>query len=85
MKEAPTSLSGIERGKVSSKIGNYASLAQALDISLAELVDATTDFGDSESWRAARMLIEKLKGLDSKKRAVYLDAANKLIERIESI
>jgi transcriptional regulator with XRE-family HTH domain len=83
----PTSLSGIERGTVSSKIGNYASLAQALGVTLSELVDTTTDFGNSdrESWRVARILIEKLKGLDSKKRAVYLDAANKLFERVESI
>jgi hypothetical protein len=67
---------------VSSKIGNYASLAQAFGVTLAELV-----FGDndSESWRKARMLLEMVKTLDDKRRAGYLDAANKLIERIDAI
>ena len=81
----PTSLSHIERGKVDSVLSNYASLAQALDISLAELVDTATDFGDDESWREARILLERLKGLDKKRRAVYLEAALKLFERVESI
>lgn len=81
----PTSLSNIERGKVNSIISNYANLAIALNVSLADIVDTTTNMGDGESWREARILLEKLKGLDSKKRAVYLDAAGKLFEKIESI
>lgn len=70
---------------MSSKIGNNASLAQALGVTLAELVDTTTDFGDGESWREARMLMERGKTLDDKRRAVYLDAAAKFFEKIESI
>jgi XRE family transcriptional regulator, regulator of sulfur utilization len=81
----PTSLSYIERGKVDSVISNYARLAKALGITLAELVDTATNFEDSESRREARILLERLKGLDKKRRAVYLDAALKLFERIESI
>ena len=80
-----TSLSSIERGKVSSKIGNYASLAQALGITLSDLVDTSTSFEDGESWREARILFVRLKGLDKKRRAVFLDEAAKLFERIESI
>ncbi len=37
----PTSLSGIERGKVNGFIGNYANLAHALKVPLAELVDTS--------------------------------------------
>ncbi len=81
----PTSLSNIERGKVDSAVSNYISLAQALGVTLAELVDTSTDLGDGESWREARMLMERVKTLDDKRRAVYLDAAAKLFEKIESI
>lgn len=81
----PTSLSNVERGKVDSAVSNYINLAHALGVTLAELVDTSTDLGDGESWREARMLMEKVKTLDDKRRAVYLDAAKKLFEKIESI
>lgn len=81
----PTSLSGIERGTVSSKIGNYASLATALGVPLAELVDTSMDFADSDSWREARALMERVKSLDHKRRAVYFEAAAELLARIEAI
>jgi len=81
----PTSLSGIERGKVNGFICTYLNLAKALEVSLADLVDTSTDSREEQTWREARTLLEKTKTLDPKRRAVYLDAALKLLERIESI
>jgi transcriptional regulator with XRE-family HTH domain len=81
----PTSLSDIEHGKVNGFICNYSNIALALEVSLADLVDTSSDIGDIESWYEVRTLMGRVKTLDEKKRAVYLDSAIKLLERIESI
>jgi transcriptional regulator with XRE-family HTH domain len=81
----PTSLSDIERGKVNGFICNYFNLAVALDVSLADLVDKCTDADNLESMRQTRTLIRQIQTLDPKKRAVYLDAASKLFERIDAL
>jgi transcriptional regulator with XRE-family HTH domain len=81
----PTSLSELERGRVNGFIGNYFSLAKALDVTLADLVDTDADLGDAQSWREVRDLLGMIRSLDEKRRAVYLDAAVKLFERLESI
>ena len=81
----PTSLSDIERGKANGFICNYFNLAEALEVSLADLVDTSADIDDSQSWREVRTLLKKVYSLDEKRRAVYLDAALKLFERVESI
>lgn len=81
----PTSLSDIEHGKVNGFICNYFNLATALGVSLSDLVDTSSDIGQIESWKEVRSLMAKVKTLDEKRQAVYLDAAFKLFERVESI
>ena len=81
----PVSMSNIECGKVNVVISTYFSLAKALDVELADLLDTATDADNGNSWHEMRTLFEKSKKLDAKKRAVYLDAVLKLFERIESI
>ena len=54
-------------------------------MSLADLIDTSTDVGDVQTWREMRDLMNQVKKLDSKRQAVYLDAAKKLFDRIESI
>jgi transcriptional regulator with XRE-family HTH domain len=81
----PTSLSDLEHGKVNGFICNYQNLANALGVSLADLVDYQTCVEEQESWREFQTLLAKAKALDEKRRAVFLDAAAKLIEKLESI
>lgn len=81
----PTSLSDLEHGKVNGFVCNYHNLATALGISLSELVDVSTDLEVGPSLRELQNLLGKVKTLDEKKRAVFLDAAVKLYEKIETI
>ena len=81
----PTSISEIERGKVNGFICNYFNLAAVLNVSLADLVEPSTDLGDGRFWDEIRTLLAMVKTLDEKKRAVYLDSALKLFERVNSI
>jgi transcriptional regulator with XRE-family HTH domain len=82
----PTSISDIELGKVNAFVCNYFNLAKALGVSLADLLDASGDIDEVESWRGElATLVDQIKRLDGRKRGVYLDAAVKLFERIESI
>lgn len=81
----PTSLSDIERGKVNGALGTFRNLAEAMDVSLAELVDTSTDAMEVEDWREMRTLSLRINKLDSKKRAVFIEAALKLLDKVESI
>ena len=81
----PTSLSNLERGKVNGFIGHYFKLAKALDVSPADLFDVSAHATDFEFGRKVRSLMESTKKLDSNRRAVFIDAAYKLLERIDSI
>jgi transcriptional regulator with XRE-family HTH domain len=82
----PTSISDIELGKVNAFICNYFNLAKALGVSLADLFDASADFDEVESsWEELAALVDQIRNLDRRKRAVYLDAAGKLFERVDSI
>jgi len=79
----PTYISDIENGKVNASIYSYYQIAQALTIPLSELVvmplpkaDRQIDFKLTELFSLAR-------GLNRKKKGVFISAARGLLSGIE--
>uniref|UniRef100_UPI0018E0C001 helix-turn-helix domain-containing protein n=1 Tax=Geomonas edaphica TaxID=2570226 RepID=UPI0018E0C001 len=81
----PTSLSDIERGKVNAALGTFRNLAEAMDVSLVDLVETFTDAMGGDAWREMQTLSQRIKKLEPKRRAVFIDAALKLLDKVESI
>jgi hypothetical protein len=74
----------VERGQVNASLCCYNGIAMALNITLSELVDFTSNMKDMKA-RDEMVLYEKVGKLDAKMQAVIFEAVKNLVKSIESV
>ena len=78
----PSHISDIENGKVNASISAYFQIAKALDVPLSELVKFTIGKG-GKSDSDLTELFSLVRGLDQKKKIVFVSASRGLISGLE--
>lgn len=79
----PVFISKVETGKVKASICSYHSIAEALEMSLAELVELP---GDKESWDSDMIaLFQSAKKLNADKQKVFIETVKGVLNGLGGI
>lgn len=76
-------ISYVETGKTNASIANLYSIANALNVSLGELLRLPSGKGDKKLDVETAMIFGKLRGLDKKKQESFLKAAKCFLAGLE--
>jgi len=79
----PVFISNVETGKVKASICSYNSIAEALNMSLAELVEFP---GENESWDSNMVvLFQSAKKLNKDKQKVFVETVKGMLSGLEGL
>jgi transcriptional regulator with XRE-family HTH domain len=81
----PTYISDIERGKVNASILTFEAVAGGLGLSLAELVAIGGSPEDVDFENSLTAMLNRVRSLDPKKRAAFIEASENLFFCIEKL
>jgi transcriptional regulator with XRE-family HTH domain len=81
----PTYISDIENGKVNASLYSYYQIAQALTVSLSELVVLPQPKAERQIEVKLTELFSQARDLDRKKKAVFIAAARGLLSGIDEV
>jgi transcriptional regulator with XRE-family HTH domain len=81
----PSHISDIENGKVNASLTAYYQISEALNVPLSELVKITIGSkGDSKTEAELTELFSLVRGLDKKKKALFVAASRGLLKGLEN-
>lgn len=79
----PVFISNVETGKVKASICSYNSIAEALEMTLAELVELP---GEKESWNSNMVaLFQSAKRLDKDKQRIFVETVKGVLSGLEGL
>lgn len=81
----PTYISDIERGKVNASVTTYHMIATALGLSASELLNVLDSSSEQVFANEVSALLNRLRKLDPKKQAAFLETASNIISSIEKL
>lgn len=79
----PVFISNVETGKVKASVCSYHSIAEALEMSLAELVEMP---GEKESWDSNMIaLFQSAKKLNKDKQLIFIETVKGILNGLEGL
>jgi len=81
----PSHISDIENGKVNASISAFYQIADALNVPLSDLVRITIGKGSGKADAELTELFSLVRGLEGKKKALFVSASRGLLTGIEKI
>jgi transcriptional regulator with XRE-family HTH domain len=81
----PTYISDIERGKVNASISTYFMVADALGITLTDLLNFQNDGAEALIGNEFASMLPRVKSLEKKKQTIFMETAKKLLASIEDL